>query len=158
MVAVSIQAYPARCSVAFGSISELRTAPPGKLAIFAPGKIVAYAVKCAPWQALYLFRTTATEDSATHLKGVSEPVNLLYVANTRRTVDKTLTALRGLRARIGERRHRRPPGYLLAQARGLHRAARSPDSEPRHSAPRSRRRCLARLCPPSTPAAAGPTR
>lgn len=102
MVAVSIQAYPARCSVAFGSISELRTIPPDKLAIFAPGKIVAYAVKCAPWQALYLFRTTATEDSATHLKGVSEPVNLLYVANTRRTADKTLTALRGLRACIGE--------------------------------------------------------
>lgn len=102
MVAVSIQAFPARCTVAFGSISELRTVPPDKLAIFAPGKIVAYAVKCAPWQALYLFRTTATKDSASHLKGVSEPVNLLYVANTRRTVDKTLTALRGLRARIGD--------------------------------------------------------
>ncbi|HZL18813.1 MAG TPA: hypothetical protein VFG23_13810 [Polyangia bacterium] len=55
-----------------------------------------------PWQALYLFRTTATEDSATYLKGVSAPVNLLYVANTRRTADKTLTALRGLRAQIGE--------------------------------------------------------
>jgi hypothetical protein len=102
VVAVSIQAFPARCSVAFGSMSELRTTPPGKLAIFSPGKIVAYAIKCPPWQALYLFRTTGTEDSATHLKGVSEPVNLLYVANTRRTVDKTLTALRGLRGRIGE--------------------------------------------------------
>jgi hypothetical protein len=102
VVAVSIEVFPARCSVAFGSISELRSIPPGKLAIFAPGKIVAYAIRCPPWQALYLFRTTATEDSATHLKGVSEPVNLLYVANTRRTVDKTLTALRGLRGRIGE--------------------------------------------------------
>ena len=102
MVEVSLQSFPARCSVAFGSISELRTTPPRKLAIFAPGKLVAYTVKCPPWQALYLFRTTATEDSATHLKGVSEPVNLLYVANTRRTVDKTLTALRGLRVCIGE--------------------------------------------------------
>ena len=102
MVAVSIQAFPARCSVAFGSVSELRSVPPDKLALFPPGKIVAYSIKCAPWQALYLFRTTATEDSATHLKGVSEPVNLLYVANTRRTVDKTLTALRGLRGQIGE--------------------------------------------------------
>jgi hypothetical protein len=102
VVEVSIQAFPARCGVAFGSMSELRTTPLGKLAIFAPGKIIAYAIRCRPWQALYLFRTTATEDSATHLKGVSEPVNLLYVANARRTVDKTLTALRGLRGRIGD--------------------------------------------------------
>ncbi|HZL19144.1 MAG TPA: tyrosine-type recombinase/integrase [Polyangia bacterium] len=99
MVAVRIQTFPARCSVAFGSISELRSTPPAELAIFAPDKIVAYAVKCSPWQALYLFRTTATEDSAAHLKGVSAPVNLLYVANTGRTVDKTLSALRGLRQR-----------------------------------------------------------
>jgi hypothetical protein len=102
VVAVCIQTFPARCSVAFGSISELRSNPPGKLAIFAPDKIVAYAVKCSPWQALYLFRTTADAETATNLKGVSAPVNLLYVANTGRTVDKTLSALRGLRHRIGE--------------------------------------------------------
>jgi hypothetical protein len=63
----------ARRSVTFGSISELRTTPPGKLAIFAPGKVVAYAIKCPPLQALYLFRTTGTEGGATDLKGPPRP-------------------------------------------------------------------------------------
>jgi len=102
MVAVRIQTAPARCSVAFGSFFELQSVARGKLAIFAPDKIVAYAVKCAPWQALYLFRTSADAETATTLRGVSAPVNLLYVANTRRTVGKTLSALYGLRRRIGD--------------------------------------------------------
>jgi hypothetical protein len=103
VVTVRLQTAPARCSVAFGAVTEVQTAERGQLAIFAPDKVVAYAVRCSPWQALYLFRTSATAETATRLKGVSAPVNLLYVATTRRTVGKTLSALHGLRRRIGDR-------------------------------------------------------
>jgi hypothetical protein len=102
VTAVRIQTTPARCSVVFGSPSELQATSTGKLAIFGPEKIVAYFAQRSPWQALYLFRTSPPPGSATCIRGVSEPVSLLYVAQTRRTVDKTNAALHVLKRRIGE--------------------------------------------------------
>jgi hypothetical protein len=59
-------------------------------------------VQVAPYRALYLFRTTPPPDTAQRLRGVSAPVDLLYVADTRRRVDKTMAALRFLKGEIGE--------------------------------------------------------
>jgi hypothetical protein len=103
VTAVRLQGAPARCSIAFGSFVDFESTDRGKLALFGPRKIVAYAVKYSPCQALYLFRTPpTTAETGTRLRGVSTPVNLLYVATTRRTADKTLAALKELRRRVGD--------------------------------------------------------
>ena len=101
MTAVRIQTSPARCSVAFGSYSVLQPTKSGNLALFAAEKVVAYYIQYSPHRALYLFRTSPLPGSATRLRGVSQPVNLLYVASTRRTVEKTTIALRFLDRQVG---------------------------------------------------------
>ena len=101
MTAVRLQTAPIRLSVAFGAPSELRPARRGALALFPPHRVVGYFVRCPPWRALYLFRTSPAPDVATRLRGVSQPVNLLYIAQTRRTIDKTMAALNVLKQRIG---------------------------------------------------------
>lgn len=101
MTAVRLQTLPIRLNLAFGAPSEVRPAKRGKLALFPPDSVVGYVVRSPPWQALYLFRTSPAAGAATRLRGVSNPVNLLYIAQTRRTVDKTTVALNVLRQRIG---------------------------------------------------------
>jgi hypothetical protein len=101
VTAVRLQTTPTLLSVAFGAPSELRSAIRGNLALFPPNRVVGYFVRHPPWQALYLFRTSPAPAAATRLRGVSKPVNLLYIAQTRRTVDKTTVALNVLKQRIG---------------------------------------------------------
>jgi hypothetical protein len=100
--AVHLRTKPAVCTVSFGTYSEVRVTERARFAIFGPRKIVAYLVQVAPYRALYVFRTTPPTGTAERLRGVSAPVDLLYVANTRRTADKTMAALRFLKEEIGE--------------------------------------------------------
>jgi hypothetical protein len=102
VTAVQLRTRPAVCTVTFGTYSQLQVTERGRFAIFGPRKIVAYLVQAAPYRALYLFRTTPPPDTAQRLRGVSAPVDLLYVADTRRRVDKTMAALRFLKGEIGE--------------------------------------------------------
>jgi hypothetical protein len=102
LTAVHLRTKPAVCTVSFGTYSEVRVTERGRFAIFGPRKIVAYLVQVAPYRALYLFRTTPPPDTAQRLRGVSAPVDLVYVAGTRRTADKTMAALRFLKEEIGE--------------------------------------------------------
>jgi hypothetical protein len=101
MTAVRLQAAPTRLSVAFGAPSEVRSGKRGTLALFPPNRVVGYFVRHPPSQALYLFRTSPAPAAATRLRGVSKPINLLYIAQTRRTVDKTTVALNLLKQHIG---------------------------------------------------------
>ena len=101
VTAVRLQTVPICLRVAFGAPSELQSGTRGKLALFPPSTVVGYFVRYPPWQALYLFRTSPAPDVATRLRGVSKPVNLLYIAQTRRTIDKTMVALNVLKLRVG---------------------------------------------------------
>jgi hypothetical protein len=101
MTAVRLQTSPLALTVAFGSPAALLEDQRGKLALFGPHHVVAYLARHPPHRALYLFRTGPANDVATPLRHVSEPVNLLYVARTRRTVDKATTALNTLQRRLG---------------------------------------------------------
>jgi hypothetical protein len=100
MTAVRLQTAPVVLTVAFGAPAALRDDHLGQVAVFAPNKVVAYLARHPPYRALYLFRTAPAND-ATQLRYVSEPVNLLYVATTRRTVDKATVALNALQRRLG---------------------------------------------------------
>ena len=101
MTALRLQTAPICLRVAFGAPSALRAGVRGKVALFSPNRVVGYFVRYPPGQALYLFRTSPAPDVATRLRGVSKPVNLLYIARTRRTIDKTMAALNVLKLRIG---------------------------------------------------------
>ena len=101
MTAVRLQTAPVALTVAFGSPTALHDDQLGKTAVFGPNKVVAYLARHPPYRALYLFRTAPPTDAATQLRYVSEPVNLLYVATTRRTVDKATVALNALQRRLG---------------------------------------------------------
>jgi hypothetical protein len=102
VTAVRLQSAPTRLSVTFGAPAELRAGPGCKLALFGPNKVVAYLARHPPSRALYLFRTSPRPGAATHLRNVSEPVTLLYVAQTWRAFEKTTTALNVLKRRIGD--------------------------------------------------------
>jgi hypothetical protein len=101
MTAVRLQTAPVVLTVTFGSPAALHDDQLGQVAVFAPNKVVAYLARHPPYRALYLFRTAPDNDAATELRYVSEPVNLLYVATTRRTVDKATVALNALQRRLG---------------------------------------------------------
>jgi hypothetical protein len=101
MTAVRLQIAPTRLSVAFGAPAELRSGRSFNLALFGPNKVVAYLARHPPARALYLFRTSPHPGTASHLRNVSKPVTLLYVAHTRRAGDKTAVALNVLRRSIG---------------------------------------------------------
>lgn len=101
MTAVRLQTSPVRLSVTFGAPAELRAGRGCKLALFGPNKVVAYLARHPPSRALYLFRTSPQPGVASQLRHVSKPVTLLYIAHTRRAVDKTTVALNVLKQRIG---------------------------------------------------------
>jgi hypothetical protein len=101
VTAVRLQTSPVRLSVTFGAPAELRADRGCKLALFGPNKVVAYLARHPPSRALYLFRTTPQPGTATHLRNVSQPVTLLYIAHTWRAFDKTTVALNVLKRRIG---------------------------------------------------------
>ncbi|SRR5579871_608353 len=101
MTAVSLQTGPTILSVAFGAPSELRDTCHTRLAIFGPRKVVAYLARRPPAQALYIFRTAPANDVGVRLRHVSQPVDLFYVARTRRTIRKSTIALKAVAARMG---------------------------------------------------------
>jgi hypothetical protein len=102
MTAVRLQAAPVALSLAFGSPAALLADHRGQLAVFGAKKLVGYLARHPPYRALYIFRTSPANDVATSLRYVSEPVNLLYVATTRRKVDKATAALNALQRRLGD--------------------------------------------------------
>ena len=79
----------------------MRDAGTLKLAVFPPHKVVAYLAHHPPARALYVFKTSPTPATAVRLRYVSEPVDLLYVASTRRAADKATVALHVIERRIG---------------------------------------------------------
>jgi hypothetical protein len=101
MTAVRLQTGPTVLSVAFGAPAELRDTCQIKLALFGPRKVVAYLARRPPAQALYLFRTAPANDVGVRLRHVSQPVDLFYVAHTRRTIRKATIALKAIAARRG---------------------------------------------------------
>ena len=102
MTAVRLQTAPARLSVTFGVPAELRAGRDCKLALFGPNKVVGYLARHPPARALYLFRTSPKPGAgATRLRNVSEPVTLLYIAQTWRAFEKTTVALNVLKRRLG---------------------------------------------------------
>lgn len=101
MTTLRLQTAPTRLNVTFGVPAELRVERGCKLALFGPNKVVAYLARHPPARALYLFRTSPRPGTATHLRNVSKPVTLFYIAHTSRTFHKTTAALNVLQQRIG---------------------------------------------------------
>jgi hypothetical protein len=87
--------------VTFGEPDAIQHAKGRSLALYRPRRLVAYLARHAPSQALYLFKTDASRRAPNRLRTVSQPVRLLYVANTRRTASKATTALNLLKKRLG---------------------------------------------------------
>jgi len=102
MTSLLLQMAPTQLTVAFGTPDALREAQGCTHAFYRHGRVVAYLARHAPAQALYLFRTAEPSRASNHLRHVSHPVKLLYVANTRRTATKATTALNVLRKRLGD--------------------------------------------------------
>jgi hypothetical protein len=102
MTDVLLQTAPTELSVAFGTPDAVREGQGHSHAVYRQGRVVAYMARHAPAQALYLFKTASPSRASTRLRHVSHPVKLLYVANTRRTATKALTALNVLRKRLGD--------------------------------------------------------
>jgi hypothetical protein len=101
MTGVLLRAGPTELIVTFGEPDAIQHAQGRSLALYRPGRLVAYLARHAPSQALYIFRTDASRRAPNRLRHVSQPVRLLYVANTRRTASKATTALNLLQKRLG---------------------------------------------------------
>ncbi|HVV53332.1 MAG TPA: hypothetical protein VHO06_26990 [Polyangia bacterium] len=86
----------------FGAPDAVQEARGRAHAFYRGGRVVAYMARHAPSEALYLFKTTDPPHGSNRLRHVSHPVKLLYVATTRRTTTKAITALNVLRRRLGD--------------------------------------------------------
>jgi hypothetical protein len=94
LTAVRIGSGWPRLSVAFGNPLALEPRERPRRALFQHHQVVGYLVEWPPRRALYLFRIVSLAESTTSLSGVSDPVALLAVARTTRTIAKTRAALR----------------------------------------------------------------
>ncbi len=102
MTRVRLEATPTQLSVVFGTPDALHEVQGSTQGFYRHGRVVAYVARHSPALALYLFKTAEPPRVSNRLRHVSHPVNLLYVANTRRTVTKAITAINVLRKRLGD--------------------------------------------------------
>ena len=93
---------PIDLSLPFGPPDATSDEAGRALALFGPGRVVAYLARQPPVRALYLFKTGTQSSAPNRLRHVSRPVKLLYVAATRRTATKATTALKVLRKQVGD--------------------------------------------------------
>ena len=101
MTSVLLQTAPTLLA-AFGTPDALREAEGRTHALYSHGRVVAYLARQERAQALYVFKTAIQPRASDRLRHVSQPVRLLYVANTRRTTSKTTVALNVLKKRLGD--------------------------------------------------------
>src|SRR4051812_40199384 len=73
---VFLQTAPTELSIAFGAPDALEEADGQTMALFRPGRLVAYLARHEPTQALYIFKTTSKARGSNRLRHVSQPVKL----------------------------------------------------------------------------------